>query len=71
MKILLLMLLGFIEQDSRIFLREGDSWSVKGRYSKAILFRETVAWETDEYSGDQWLAMVAVSHDNLVSILCF
>jgi hypothetical protein len=50
-----------IERDSRIFIQDGDSWSVKGRYSKAILLREPIQWETDEGSNDCWLSIAAVS----------
>jgi hypothetical protein len=58
-----------IEQNSRIFLREGDSWGLKGRFSKAILLQEPLLWETDEYSDSRFISITAVSLYILLSLL--
>ena len=50
-----------IEHDSRIFVQDGDSWSLKGRYSTALRLREPLLWEIDEDTNKYSVSIAAVS----------
>jgi hypothetical protein len=46
--------------DSRIYVREDDAWSMKGRYSRAIQLRQELPWEKDA-KGKPMVSLLAVS----------
>ena len=64
------MLIDFIENDRRIFIRDEDSWELKGRYSKAILFRDPLLWKISDL-GDHSIEIVAVSPRSLIRVIYF
>jgi hypothetical protein len=59
----------FGECDSRIYVREDDAWSMKGRYSRAVNLKEDVSWERDS-KGKLIVSLLAVS-DIFIILNCF
>lgn len=51
---------GYLGLDSRMYVLEEDTWSVKGRFSQAILDDDPIYWDASS-KGKFSLSLLAVS----------